>query len=691
MAQLQGLLDAQVSGTTDLGIALGVVGGGLTQPTILFAGSLVSYFAPDAPPYEPTANVPFEIGSNSKVFTALLYQQSLALNVVSSTDSLSDYFSTELSQRPDLQGITLGSLATYSSGLPLDDHANPGNPDAPSPLPAPYTTQDMFAWLNNSMNTNSALYPHLSQPPEYAYSNLGWSLLAESLLTAWQAHDGAPDLTLQQLYQREVFTPLHLWNTHFYTSSDIGTLPQGETDSSIVNATWPAYDGAGGIVSSPADMLAWLQFNMQHYTSDPDDGLFYPLYNASTVQTNPGQTPAQFTGVGWFVTPADPDFGGRALIVKDGGVPSFHSYEGFTANPATGLAENGFFILTNSPTPEIAHDAGLAALRILQFGQGDLSGPWNRVVGQQTTRVRINQSQGTLNTFNASAPTVNSQATFGDPGQVLGKTGDLQSLTGTIDTTTADHGRIIWSDGQTWLRLSLGGQYYNPANQGLTSVTQSFDPNENVQLTFSNVAGGTTIGTINSSNVIELPGWGQTASFVDGQLIFSGGSVWNKLDLPPSYATSMEAGKTVWVQQFGLPVLVFVNRLGQTSNGRWLNPTTVIATDWNSTGIVADGQIVWNGGQSVWSRQLIVSGASSGVGTVSITAIGQQVLLTNRQGGTSSATIVAPNTFKTGANWGNIIGTRQGGKILWANGTVWDEFDYNALNAVFTNITQFPF
>ena len=38
-----------------------------------------------------------------------------------------------------------------------------------------------------------------------------------------------------------------------------------------------------------------------------------------------------------------------------------------------------------------------------------------------------------------------------------------------------------------------------------------------------------------------------------------------------------------------------------------------------------------------------------------------------------------------------LIGTRKNGQILWSNGTVWNNFDYNGLNALFFGVTTFPF
>ena len=53
-------------------------------------------------------------------------------------------------------------------------------------------------------------------------------------------------------------------------------------------------------------------------------------------------------------------------------------------------------------------------------------------------------------------------------------------------------------------------------------------------------------------------------------------------------------GQQTQVIQNGTTSLVFVNQFGQTSNGHWINPTQVFATDFALTGTVANGKITCN-------------------------------------------------------------------------------------------------
>ncbi|HTI50615.1 MAG TPA: hypothetical protein VL475_06685, partial [Planctomycetaceae bacterium] len=135
--------------------------------------------------------------------------------------------------------------------------------------------------------------------------------------------------------------------------------------------------------------------------------------------------------------------------------------------------------------------------------------------------------------------------------------------------------------------------------------------------------------------------------------------------------------------------LTFVNKAGGTSTGKWISSTQVQATDWNVTGSVINGQILWSNG-AVWNKNLVASATSSGTGLTSIAATSTQVILTNTVGGTSRAQITGANTL-VALDWGGLIGIRSNGQILWSDGTTWDNFDFDALDAVFSDIRTLPF
>jgi hypothetical protein len=169
---------------------------------------------------------------------------------------------------------------------------------------------------------------------------------------------------------------------------------------------------------------------------------------------------------------------------------------------------------------------------------------------------------------------------------------------------------------------------------------------------------------------------------------FSGGSTWRKLDLSPTYMNS--SGAQVGVRTMDSTTnLVFVNAAGGTANGGWISSTQVVALEWGVVGTVANGQINWSNG-TFWKKNLQVQGNGNGSGQVSVAAVGTQITLTNKAGGTSRAQITSANTI-VALDWGGMVGTVNGDRIVWANGTFWNNFNFNSLDAVFADIRNYPF
>src|SRR5262245_35505079 len=129
----------------------------------------------------------FELASVTKTFNATLYQYFVANNAIQPDATLGTYYSSSTSSPParvpegtaigsNYVGIPLQTLANYTSGLPQD---NDGIfVDCPDPLPAPYTIPDMFSYMSGNPFTPAA------SGQAYAYSNLGFGLLAQAIATS---------------------------------------------------------------------------------------------------------------------------------------------------------------------------------------------------------------------------------------------------------------------------------------------------------------------------------------------------------------------------------------------------------------------------------------------------------------------------------------------------------------------------
>jgi hypothetical protein len=343
-----------------------------------------------------------------------------------------------------------------------------------------------------------------------------------------------------------------------------------------------------------------------------------------------------------------------------------------------------------------AHDGLVASappvqvtVELIAFGASfNLTGPWN--VNGQLARIQQN---------GASVTTVQPSGS-GSPGTYVAFnqiTATSFGSTGTIDTTPHDKGRIQWVggtlNGQTWLRIFLGGQWANPAG-GLVSIEQN-----DVTLTFVDTFGNRFQGTFVNATTVRVPNWAgmvMTGTLTnDGTINWSNGNTWRKLNLSPTFTTNVD-NSPVGIIDNGTTTLTFVNRVGGTAPGFWINSTQVRVPMWgNIVGTVGNGQIQWSNGVT-WNKNLNILGtATSAPGAIGIGATNAGVTVTNRAGTTVTGQIIAPNTIQVQA-WG-ITGVRQGGKITWrqisnnAFVNTWENFDFNALDAVFSDIRNFPF
>ncbi len=330
-AQLQGLvqtfLDNQPNG---LGFVIGYAGENFSD--IFYAGNLANQAGQSLP---LNGGAPFELASVSKTFTATLY--ALQMQAQSNPDLTLGQFPLGIGGQ--FADIPITSLVTYSSGLPQDNETDAY--DSPPYLPMPYGVPGMLGYLASTSMT--------PKPPNerYTYSNLAFGLMGGALAPLL-AGNGQ---NFQQLMTENVFSPLDIYAI-FFDNIRLNRLPLGYAYSgsspSPAQPGWelfPAYNGAGGIVATPNDMMQWLKFNMGLIVNDTLTPLLPSLQSAATQVTTPW---GDNLGLGWFLTPADnADF---PTVWKDGGLQGFNSYIAFLPSDAPGKQASaaGCFVLTNS-------------------------------------------------------------------------------------------------------------------------------------------------------------------------------------------------------------------------------------------------------------------------------------------------------------------------------------------------------
>ncbi len=195
----------------------------------------------------PSSDTLFEIGSTTKVFTALLLADMAARGEVDLDDAAATFLLPDV-RLPDRNGhlITLRQLAAHTSGLPRDaDNYAPKDPANPF---ADFTADRLFEFLRR--------YQLDCDPgTTHAYSNVGAGLLGHVL--ARRAGS-----TFEALIHERIALPLGLTDTTIaLTAAQAGRAARGH-DHAGLPTPWlemPAIPGAGALRSTANDLLTFLE------------------------------------------------------------------------------------------------------------------------------------------------------------------------------------------------------------------------------------------------------------------------------------------------------------------------------------------------------------------------------------------------------------------------------------------------
>ncbi|MEP9356048.1 serine hydrolase domain-containing protein [Xanthobacter sp. KR7-65] len=352
VAALQEMIEAEASAArarhgAALAVVLGVVGprgGG----RLLFAGR-EGLTNPGGRRLILDGATPFEIGSIAKVFTACLHYQKHG----PFTGRLGEWLAPRRLSR-GLAAIPLADLARYQPGLAQDNHG------AVLPPGAMASFDSLFGYLAGAQ-------PIAPPGSCYSYSNLGWSLLAmagagagsgnaaafaERYDSALRAYGKGLGMSATGVFRPEVKARL----PQAYRR-DWRALPPGAD----YRPTYPAGVGSGGIVSTGADMLAFLRHSMGLGEGGMSSPALAYLQGPAFASPRCGGGRAPRTAYGWILHDVATPAGPLALVTKDGAVAGFTAWMGFPAWQGTGApAPAGVFALCNGPG---AAGVGLKAMR----------------------------------------------------------------------------------------------------------------------------------------------------------------------------------------------------------------------------------------------------------------------------------------------------------------------------------------
>lgn len=290
-------IDRVAAPLVERGVAVGLLVGILTDGETTFIGYGETERGSGVAPGPDTL---YEIGSITKVFTAVLLADAVERGEVRLEDPVRRHLPEAVRLRDVGEPITLAHLAEHTSGLPR----LPGNfaPSDPADPYADYGPEKIYAALTQAAPPRA--------PGEYEYSNFGAGLLGHLLERALKGE-------YETLLRERVLVPLGLEDTGIRLGSgQRGRLapPYGAGLEPARNWHLAALAGAGALRSSGRDLLAFARANLE--THEGSLGRALERTRRERREIGGGLS----IGLGWHIA-AD-----HETRWHDGGTGGYHSW-----------------------------------------------------------------------------------------------------------------------------------------------------------------------------------------------------------------------------------------------------------------------------------------------------------------------------------------------------------------------------
>jgi beta-lactamase class C len=274
-------------------------------------------FANDARNERVTPDSIFNLGSVGKVFATTILAEAVKRGELSLDDPVAKYV-TELERGGDIRQVTLGQLASHTSGLPRVpqqyEHWHRGG----------YTWPDFVRFLNSWKAD-----PNHEPGKQYLYSNAAMVLLRVALERRFNTRFAA-------LMHERLTGPLGMNSTALPVPRDLlgrtvqgygpGGSPIGQPGEEQGTFKWP---GAGQIYSSSRDMATFLAANVGDLAGHG------PIESAMAFAQQPvfKVSPRLSLGLAWQ------NVSGGNLLIRDknGGLNNTSTYTGFAPQPKVGI------------------------------------------------------------------------------------------------------------------------------------------------------------------------------------------------------------------------------------------------------------------------------------------------------------------------------------------------------------------
>ena len=279
----------------------------------------------------------YEIGSITKVFTAILLAKQVEDGKVKLDDPIAKYLPSDVVV-PERGGmvITLAHLSDHTSSLPrLPGNMNPS--DISNPY-ADYSVEQLYKFISSHELTRDI-------GSAYEYSNLAQGLLGHIL----SLNSG---ISYEDLMIKEIAKPLKMKETKITFSSKMKSNLATGYNQGVKASNWdlPTLAGAGAIRSSTFDMIKFLKANL---------GLSKSSLKSSMKMTHEkrhSKAGRASVGLGWHIHPGEKG----DIIWHNGGTGGYRAFAGFVhelnkgvvllTNSTESVDDIGFYLL-GSPDP----------------------------------------------------------------------------------------------------------------------------------------------------------------------------------------------------------------------------------------------------------------------------------------------------------------------------------------------------
>jgi serine-type D-Ala-D-Ala carboxypeptidase/endopeptidase len=275
--------------------------------------------APDGP--APRADSLFEIGSVTKVFTALLLAEAVTRGELSLDTPVGDLLPEVVVPARDGVAITVEHLATHTAGLP-------NNPmRLPAAVRAQWKAREGDPWeaVDRAALMSALARARLRRTPgtgRIAYSNFGVGVLGLALVAAAAHRD------FGELVRARICEPLGMADTVLLPDQEqsereaVGHRRRHRTTGHWEVAGLP---GAGALRSTATDMLTFLHAQLR-----PNDTPLGPAIALTHPERRPGKRLG--IGLGWLRVPVQRD---NVMLWHNGGTGGFRAFAGFV--PTAGI------------------------------------------------------------------------------------------------------------------------------------------------------------------------------------------------------------------------------------------------------------------------------------------------------------------------------------------------------------------